>query len=134
MQEEFYIDTLETRCVIDLTDKVESIVSKSKIKEGICLVYATHATCAIIVNEYEPRIAKDFLDFFSKLVPKSDWCHNQIDDNAEAHIKSALLHSGKTIPVRDSSLLLGTWQRIMLLEFDGPRNHRRIVVQVTGQK
>ena len=129
-QTEFSIRSSQPIQLLDLTDSVAALVKG--VKEGICLVYLPHATAGIIVNEYEPNIEQDFLEFFSKLVPKSaEWKHNKIDDNAEAHLKSALAGPSATVPVADGKLVLGTWQRILLCEFDGPRR-RRFQVQVVS--
>ena len=127
-QTEFSIRSSQPIQLLDLTDNVAALVKG--VKEGICLVYLPHATAGIIVNEYEPNLEQDFMEFFSKLAPKSkEWKHNKIDDNAEAHLKSALASPSATVPVADGKLVLGTWQRILLCEFDGPRQ-RRVVVAV----
>ncbi|MFH0818104.1 MAG: secondary thiamine-phosphate synthase enzyme YjbQ [Candidatus Micrarchaeota archaeon] len=115
------VKTSAQKQIVDITRVVEEAVSKSGVKEGICLVNLPHATAAIIVGEYEPNLERDYLRFFEEFVPKSDYEHNTIDDNAEAHLKSAFFQSGKTIPVSGGRLALGTWQSIMLCEFDGPR-------------
>lgn len=129
----FIIQTRKQKEVIDITLRVEEIVRESKVKEGICLAFAPHATAAVIVNEFEPNIARDYLKFFEKIAPKnSGWEHNAIDDNAEAHLLSAFLGQGKTIPVSEGKLVLGTWQKILLCELDGPRN-RKVAVQIAGE-
>ena len=122
---EFTIKTRERIEFVDITDNVQKAVD---IENGICLVFATHATCAIFLNEYEPRIVKDYRTILETIVPPKNYYHNQIDDNADSHLRSALIGQGKTIPVRNSKLHLGTWQRIILVELDGPRS-RNVVVQ-----
>ena len=110
-------------------------VKKSKIKEGTCLVYAKHATAAIIINENcDSGVCEDILMILNKLVPENlNYKHNCIDNNAASHIKSALIGPGKVIPVRNSKLELGRWQGIALAEFDGPRE-RNVVVQIIKQE
>ena len=125
--ETFTVRTSNPREIVDITDEVSRRVSK--VREGICLVYVPHATAGLIINEYEPNIAEDYVGFFEKLVPKARWKHNIIDDNAEAHLKSGLVGPSATVPVSDGRLVLGTWQRLLLCEFDGPRD-RRIAVMV----
>lgn len=125
---EFSIQTRKRIELLDITEKVRSLI-EGKIKEGICLVYAPHATAAIIINEYEPLLESDFLKLFEKLVPPGNYAHNSIDDNAEAHLKSGIIGSGREIPIENGRLALGTWQRIIFCEFDGPRS-RRVIVQV----
>ncbi|MEM3399401.1 MAG: secondary thiamine-phosphate synthase enzyme YjbQ [Candidatus Micrarchaeia archaeon] len=127
----FTISTKRQIELIDITDKVGEIVVKSGVKEGVCLVYVPHATAAIIINEFEPNIAQDYLEFFEKFVPKGPYKHNMIDDNAEAHMKSAFFGAGKCIPVSGGKIALGTWQSIILCEFDGPRT-RTVHVQVAS--
>jgi secondary thiamine-phosphate synthase enzyme len=122
------IKTSAKQQVVDITKLVEGAVEKSKVKEGICLVSLPHATAAIIIGEHEPNLERDYLRFFEELAPKSDYAHNLIDDNAEAHLKSAFFGSGKTVPISNGKLALGTWQSIMLCEFDGPKERAIQVV------
>ena len=116
------VKTSSQHQIVDITRLVEEAVSKSGVKEGICLVSLPHATAGIIVGEYEPNLERDYLRFFSEFVQKSDYEHNSIDDNAEAHLKSAFFGSSKAFPVSGGKIPLGTWQSIMLCEFDGPRS------------
>ena len=116
------VKTSRQQQIVNITGIVEGAVEKSGVNEGMCLVHLPHATAAIIVGEYEPNLEHDYLRFFSEFVPKGDYEHNSIDDNAEAHLKSAFFHSGKVLPVSGGRLALGTWQSIMLCEFDGPRS------------
>ena len=88
------------------------------------------ATAAVVINENDdPNVCEDVLDALDKLIPAGVWRHDRVDGNAAAHIKSAILGPGETIPVRDGKLVLGTWQAIMLVELDGPRD-RRVIVTV----
>jgi secondary thiamine-phosphate synthase enzyme len=119
--------------LIDITFKVEEIVKKSNIKNGICMVFAPHATVSIIANEHEPRLMDDIITFIKELTQVSrEWRHNLIDDNAHAHIGSAITSSHRLFPVVDGKLVRGTWQNIFLLEMDGPRSSRNIYVTVIG--
>lgn len=131
MQEDFYISTSKKQELIGITDKVNSIIKKSKVKEGICNVFVAHATAAIVINEnYDPNICIDLIDALNKLVPSGIWRHDRIDGNADAHIKSAILGPSETIPIKDNKLDLGRWQSIMMVELDGPRQGRRLVVTI----
>ena len=133
MQEEFYISTEKKQELIDITEKVNSIIKKSKIKSGLCNVFAAHATAAIIINEnYDPNICTDLLNALNKLIPSGIWLHDRIDGNADAHIKSAILGQQETIPVKNGELQLGRWQSLQFCEFDGPRQDRKIIVTVLG--
>lgn len=135
MQEEFYLSTKKKQELIDITPKINSIIKKSKVENGICNVFAAHATAAIIINEnYDPNICLDLLDALNKLVPSGIWRHDKIDGNADAHIKSAILGPSETIPLKDGQLDLGRWQALMFAELDGPRSNRKIIVTVIGDK
>ncbi|MEM3408059.1 MAG: secondary thiamine-phosphate synthase enzyme YjbQ [Candidatus Micrarchaeia archaeon] len=119
--------------IINITKEVEEIVKKEskekKIDEGICLVYVPHATAALTINEnWDPSVCDDFIDFLSKIIPEGKWRHDKVDGNGAAHIKSAIIGPSVTIPFKNGKLLLGTWQGIMLCEFDGPRERKVIVL------
>ncbi len=130
MQSEFHIRSHRQYEMLDITAQVADIVRQSAAAEGICSVYVTHATAAVVINENDdPNVCVDVLDALDKLIPQGVWRHDRVDNNAAAHIKAALLGPGETIPVRHGKLVLGTWQAIMLVELDGPRD-RRVVVTV----
>lgn len=127
----FTIKSSKNLEVINITSTVEEIVAKSGVKEGICLVFAPHATAAIIMNEDEPNLKSDFLYFFDlirQLVPHSSWAHNKIDDNTEAHLFSSFIGQSVAIPISNSRLVRGTWQEIQFVELDGPRERKVVVV------
>jgi secondary thiamine-phosphate synthase enzyme len=117
--------------VVDLTAKVEAAVEG--VKEGLVNVFAPHATGVLIIGENEPNIARDYVRLMEKLAPeRGGWAHDKIDDNAHAHLRSVMFGASLTIPVKDGKLALGTWQRIMFMEFDGARHRRVIVTVVSG--
>jgi secondary thiamine-phosphate synthase enzyme len=127
---EFRIRTATTREMIDLTARVAEVVAGSGVTEGLCSVYTPHATAAVVVNENDdPNVCVDVLDALDRLVPAGGWRHDRVDGNAASHIQATILGPGETIPVRDGRLLLGTWQAVMLVELDGPRE-RRVIVTV----
>jgi secondary thiamine-phosphate synthase enzyme len=113
---------------IDLTADVARLVAESGVDEGSCSVFVPHATAAIVINENDdPNLCDDLLDALAKLVPEGVWRHDRIDRNGAAHIKAAILGPSETVPVRGGQLQLGTWQAIMLVDLDGPRQRRVIV-------
>ena len=125
---EFHIRTTAKRQMIDLTTRVADIVAETRVDEGLCNVYVTHATAAIVVNENDdPNVCVDVLDLLDRLIPAGVWRHDAVDGNAASHIQATILGPSETIPVRGGKLLLGRWQAVMLVELDGPRD-RRIVV------
>lgn len=129
---EFFVKTTQQLQVIDITPKVREIVAQDGSDDGLCCVFVPHATAAVAINENaDPNIGEDLQDALAKLVPEGIWRHDRIDDNAAAHIKVAILGPSETVPVKKGKLVLGTWQSIMLMEFDGPRE-RRVIVQITA--
>ncbi len=130
MQKEFRVRSRRKQELIDVTSQVADIVRASGVSEGMCHVYVTHATAAVVVNENDdPNVCEDLLDCLDRLVPAGIWRHDRVDNNAAAHIKAAILGPGETLPVREGRLVLGTWQAVMVVELDGPRE-RRVVVTV----
>ena len=125
---EFHLRTTAKRQMIDLIARVADIVSEAGVDDGLCNVYVTHATAAIVVNENDdPNVCVDVLDLLDRLIPAGVWRHDKVDGNAASHIQATILGPSETIPIRGGRLLLGTWQAVMLVELDGPRD-RRIVV------
>ena len=125
---EFRVRTALKREMIDVTDRVAAVVSRSGVREGICHVYVPHATAAVVVNENDdPNVCVDILDALGRQIPEGVWRHDRIDNNAAAHIQAAILGPSETVPVVDGRLALGTWQAIMLVELDGPRDRRLVV-------
>lgn len=119
--------------VLKITEQVNQVIKESGINDGIVTIYVPHATATVIVNEFEPRIINDYVEWIRRNIPAdAGWEHDEIDNNAYAHIASAILGPGKVIPLHKGRLMLGTWQEIMLLELDGPRNFRTVVVQIIG--
>lgn len=140
MQKVISVKTNAKRELLDITSEVEEIISKSKVDEGVVLVFVKHTTCALIISEMENDLEKDILDFFEKEGPQGPFSHSHGDflahdpkhagkSHTSAHILSATTGQSLTIPVKDGKMTLGTWQRICLAEFDGPRN-REIVISV----
>jgi secondary thiamine-phosphate synthase enzyme len=130
--ERFSIETASKEELVDITDEVKRIVEKSRVTQGVCIVYIPHATAAITINENaDPSISKDILAAVDKMVSRDvDYAHDRIDNNARAHIKSSLIGPSEAIPIINGKLALGTWQDVFLCEFDGPREVRNVIVVV----
>ena len=118
---------------LDVTERVREVVKRSGIRHGLCHVMALHSTAAVVVNETDdPNIGTDVATALDRAVPRhARWLHDRIDANAHSHIKAALLGPSESVPIRDGDLLLGTWQRLILMEFDGPRT-RQLSVHLLG--
>jgi len=134
VHEVFRVDTEKQKQCIDVTSEVAEMVKRSGVKSGLCHVMVLHATAALVVNENaDPNIGVDLITALDRMIPDHDgWLHDRVDDNAHAHIKSAILGPSETLAVRDGELVLGTWQALMLMEFDGPRRGRKVSVRVVS--
>ncbi len=116
--------------IVDITSEVQKEVDKSGVKEGIAVVYTQHTTTAIIINENESGLKEDIVLVLDKLIPRgAGYMHDTIDNNADSHLRAILLGNSVVVPITNGRLDLGTWQRIMFVELDGPRT-RRVVVKV----
>ena len=114
--------------VIDITERVRDAVPDAA--EGTCTVFVRHTTAGITVNEAEPRLLGDLGDALGDLVPDSGWDHDELDGNADSHVRAMFVGPSETIPVRDGSLDMGTWQSVLLVDCDGPRE-RAVDVVIT---
>jgi len=130
----FSLVTHEKHQIVDITSNVTEILRESGVSEGQLTVFTPHATAAIAINENDdPNIGTDFLRALAKLVIEHDgWLHDRIDNNAAAHIKSALTGPSETVPIIGGRPCLGTWQNVFFCEFDGPRHERRVVVSIVS--
>jgi secondary thiamine-phosphate synthase enzyme len=126
------INTTKKQELIEITEKVNALIQKSKIKKGLCHVFVKHTTAGLIINENDDsQICTDFLNAINKAFPDhAGYLHDRIDNNAGAHVKASVLGSSITLPVEDSKLKLGRWQALMLVELDGPRENREIEISI----
>lgn len=126
-------ETRKRREMVHITDRVEEIVRKSGVRDGLCFVSPMHITAAIYVNDLESGLIEDIGKWLEELAPaRPDYKHHQTgEDNGDAHLKSLLLHHETTLPVTNGRLDLGTWQRVFYAEFDGQRR-KRVIVKVLG--
>jgi secondary thiamine-phosphate synthase enzyme len=116
---------------IDLSDKIQAAVSKSKIQNGIVHVFAPHATGILILTESDPALLEDIKAFLEELAPK--YSHYQHPSNAHAHLRSVLLPPDKTLPVSSGKAEFGTWQSLMFVETDVYPRERTVTIQVMGE-
>ena len=115
------IRTNRRKELVDITDKIQQLVTKYKVKQGICFLFVPHTTAGITINENaDPSVKRDILNMLNILVPE-DGSYTHSEGNADSHIKSSMLGSCLHIFIEDSRLCLGTWQGIFFAEGDGPR-------------
>lgn len=133
----FNINTRGNTAITDITDKVQSQINSSGFKEGNVLVFVGGSTAGITTIEYEPGLLKDYPDFFEKIIPSGtsyQHDHTWHDGNGHSHVRAALQGASFTVPFTNSILLLGTWQQIILIDFDNRSRSRKIIVQIIGKK
>jgi secondary thiamine-phosphate synthase enzyme len=121
--------------VIDLTEGVESVLESSGVENGMVSVFVPGSTAAVTAMEHEPGGVSDLRDALERLIPaQGDDAHNRLnhDTNSHAHIRAAIVGPSETVPVRDGGLALGTWQQLVLVDFDDRPRQRTVVVQVIG--
>lgn len=126
----------------NITPQIVKLLEESQIKNGQVLVFSRHTTTALAINEYEERLLEDIKVYLRKLAPASDkYLHNDLhlrdvppDEpiNAHSHLMAMTLSTSEIVPIVEGKLALGTWQSILFLDLDGPRN-RTVLVQVSGQ-
>ena len=129
----FSVSTTKRREIIDITRQVEEAVAASGVEQGIVCVSAAHCTAAIYVNEHESGLLQDTLRLVDEMTQRGDWRHDRIDDNAAAHLAASIIGSSVVLPVTGGRVELGTWQRILLMELDGPRQ-RGVTVTVVSDR
>lgn len=115
------INTRNKRQVLDITDTINSELEKQGFKDGVCHLFLTHTTAAITTADLDPGTDQDYLNAFENIVPKLNYNHPHNPSHMPDHILSSLIGTSLSIPVENGQLVLGTWQRVVLIEFDGPR-------------
>ena len=123
--------------IIDITGKVQDIVSKSGIDNGLACIFVAGSTAAVTTVEFEPGLVKDLNEAMDRLYPKGiDYDHHRRwgDGNGHSHVRASLVGPSLTVPIVDGRLLLGTWQQVVFLEFDNKPRSREIAVQIVGDE
>jgi len=120
--ERISIKTVKRVELIDITDKVQTIISRSKIQDGACLLFCPHTTAGLTINENaDPSVRQDIIKCLNALVP-ADSGYSHAEGNSDSHIKTSLFGPSLTVFVEGGKLILGTWQGIYFCEGDGPRS------------
>lgn len=125
------IKTVDKRQVIDLTDQINQEIKKQNFKEGVCNLFIAHTTAALTTADLDPGTDQDYLAAFEELIPKLNYQHPHDPSHTPDHILSSLIGTSLSLPVEDGKLVLGTWQRVVLIELDGPRE-RNVIVSMVG--
>ncbi|MGM5484455.1 MAG: secondary thiamine-phosphate synthase enzyme YjbQ [Nanobdellota archaeon] len=124
MLKELKIRSSKRNEMIDITSRVEELID---IEEGTAMIYSPHTTSAVTINESaDPDVKKDMLEHLSELVPE-DKGFSHAEGNSDSHIKASIIGPSENVIIRDSKLMLGTWQGIFFCEFDGPRERKLFI-------
>jgi secondary thiamine-phosphate synthase enzyme len=127
------MDTRGSGHIVDITDGVISVIRTTDVDRGIVTVFATGSTAAVTTMEYEPGGVHDLQTLLDRLIPsQGDYEHNRLnhDTNSHAHMRAAIIGPSETVPLVDGRLALGTWQQIVLIDFDDRPRSRVVTVQV----
>jgi secondary thiamine-phosphate synthase enzyme len=121
------ISTNKKKVILDITQIINDEITKTKIQNGVCVLFLTHTTAALTTADLDPGTDLDMLDAFSEMIPKLHYRHPHNPSHAPDHILSSLIGTSLSIPVQKGQLVLGTWQRVVLIEFDGPRERNLLI-------
>ncbi|RLI81380.1 MAG: YjbQ family protein [Archaeoglobales archaeon] len=124
---------LDVNEMADITDRVERFVRESGKNEGAVLIFSKGSTGAVTTIEYEPGLKKDFPRIMDRIAPYKDYYeHHKTwgDDNGSSHVKSAIVGTSLIVPFKDGRLLLGTWQQIVVINFDTRRRRREVILYI----
>ena len=131
MREVITLSTARREELVDITELVAAVVSRSKVSNGVVSVYAQGATAAMMIQEnWDESVQFDVVNLLRKLIPRGVWLHDHQDGNGDSHLKAGLVGPSETIPIVDGSLGLSRWQNIFFCEFDGPRKERFVICTV----
>ncbi len=134
--ERIKINTKAELDIIDITSQVQAIVKKSGIAEGLCNVAVIGSTASISTLEYENGLVEDMKEYYERTIPSAEeYNHNRRwhDGNGHSHVRSSVTGTSQTFQIEKGALLLGTWQQIILMDFDNKQRNRNISVKVIGE-
>ena len=123
------VKTKKHKEVIDVTEKINDFLEKQEKDSGLIFLFALHTTCALTTADLDPGTDLDMLDAFEKMIPKLNYRHPHDPFHVGDHIMSSIIGTSLTLPFENKNLVLGTWQRVVLVEFDGPRE-RKIFIKI----
>lgn len=132
MSDQLQVNTTELKQIVDLTDQVQGVIRQAKLKEGLCMVFVAHTTAAITTGEIGEGTEQDFLQIVEQMIPRIQFRHAHDPSHAWSHMASSILGPSLTIPVSAGELVLGTWQSVMLVELDGPRERNVYITLISS--
>ena len=121
MPEMLRVSTGHLKEIVDLTERIQSLVRHAKMRDGLCALFVAHTTAALTTGEIGEGTEEDLLDVVQQIIPSIRFRHAHDPSHAWSHMAASILGPSLTLPVVDGQLALGTWQSVMLVELDGPR-------------
>lgn len=131
MSHQLRIKTTAPKQIIDLTDTIQALIQQANLKQGLCAVFVSHTTAAITTGEIGEGTEQDFLQIIEEIIPRIQFRHAHDPSHAWSHMASSLLGPSLTLPVSAGRLVVGTWQSVMLVELDGPREREVSVTMLS---
>lgn len=133
--EELTLETQGDGDILDLTSYAQKAIDNSGLADGLCTVFVAHSTCGMTTIECEPGCNADLNAVLERVAPQDQpWRHNELnaDTNGHSHVRAALIGPSVTIPFRAGELLVGTWQKVVCIDFDDRPRSRKVVIQLLG--
>jgi secondary thiamine-phosphate synthase enzyme len=130
------ISSMGENDIIDITEDVQKVVSRSGLKEGICLIFVAGSTGTLSTMEYENGLKQDFPRILARIAPKDQEYKHHLtwhDDNGRSHVKATLMGASLTVPFQNKKIIHGTWQQLVFIELDTQSRRRNIIVQLVGE-
>lgn len=121
------IQTTKHKEVVDITERIDESIHRHRIKSGVCVVAVLHTTCCLTTADLDPGTDEDFLEAIEKMFPKGNYRHPHDPNHVGEHIMSSFIGTSVILPIENGKLLLGTWQRVVLIELSGPRERNLVV-------
>jgi secondary thiamine-phosphate synthase enzyme len=135
LTQEIWMDVPRRRQIISIHDKIEQLVEKSGVTDGLILINAMHITASVFINDNESGLHQDYEEWLERLAPEkphSQYRHNGYEDNADAHMKRQVMGREVVVAITEGKLHLGPWEHIFYYEFDGKRK-KRLLVKIIGE-
>ena len=121
------VKSSKNKQIIDITSDIQKVITKRNITEGVCMIFVKHTTASITTANLDPGTDLDFLDAIENIIPKLKYRHPHNPKHAGDHIASSIIGSSVNIPFRNGKMVLGIWQKVVLVELNGPKERQIIL-------
>lgn len=127
------IKTTKNQEIIDITEEINKFLTSQEKENGLIFIFALHTTCALMTADLDPGADSDYLNTFEKIIPKLKYHHPHNPEHFPDHFLSSLIGTSLLLPFEKKNLILGTWQRVVLVELDGPRERKMILKIISSE-